>query len=94
MILAQVRRAGGIPEDLGIARDQMDNLRSRVAEGLRAPVLVLTGGVSAGKLDLVPGVLQELGVGAHFHKVAMKPGNAQNDSVSGEAKLSSILRCA
>ena len=32
-------------------------------------MLILTGGVSAGKLDLVPGVLQELGVPAHFHKV-------------------------
>jgi molybdopterin molybdotransferase len=37
-------------------------------------VLVLSGGVSAGKLDLVPGVLQESGVTAHFHKVEMKPG--------------------
>ena len=38
------------------------------------PVLILSGGVSAGKLDLVPGVLEELGVQPHFHKVAMKPG--------------------
>jgi len=37
-------------------------------------VLVLSGGVSAGKLDLVPGVLEALGVQAHFHKVVMKPG--------------------
>jgi molybdopterin molybdotransferase len=43
-------------------------------EGLRSPVLILSGGVSAGKLDLVPGVLEELGVKAHFHKVVMKPG--------------------
>jgi molybdopterin molybdotransferase len=35
---------------------------------------VLSGGVSAGKLDLVPGVLQELGVTPHFHKVRLKPG--------------------
>src|SRR5439155_7985246 len=37
-------------------------------------VLLLSGGVSAGKLDLVPGVLQALDVQPHFHKVAMKPG--------------------
>jgi molybdopterin molybdotransferase len=36
--------------------------------------LVLSGGVSAGKLDLVPGALQEAGVVAHVHKVEMKPG--------------------
>ena len=39
-----------------------------------ADVLVLSGGVSAGKFDLVPEVLRELGVEAHFHKVRMKPG--------------------
>jgi molybdopterin molybdotransferase len=74
LLLAQVRRAGGVPHYLGIARDNVDSLGSLVAEGLRAPVLVLTGGVSAGKLDLVPGVLRDLGVVAQFHKVAMKPG--------------------
>jgi molybdopterin molybdotransferase len=74
MLLAQVCRAGGLPRDLGIARDRLDHLRPLVAEGLRSPVLVLSGGVSAGKLDLVPGVLQELGVQPHFHKVEMKPG--------------------
>src|SRR6202011_2082986 len=42
--------------------------------GLRSAVLVLSGGVSAGKRDLVPGILEEVGVLAHFHQVAMKPG--------------------
>ena len=37
-------------------------------------MLVLSGGVSAGKFDFVPDVLRELGVEAHFHKVRMKPG--------------------
>jgi molybdopterin molybdotransferase len=74
MLAAQVSRAGGVPRPLGIARDRPDHLRALVAEGLRSPVLILSGGVSAGKLDLVPGVLQELGVTAHFHKVEMKPG--------------------
>ncbi len=74
MLLAQVCRAGAVPRYLGIARDRLESLRPLVAEGLRAPVLVLSGGVSAGKLDLVPGVLNELGVEAHFHKVEMKPG--------------------
>lgn len=74
MLVGQVSRAGGVPIYLGIARDRLDSLRPLVAEGLRAPILVLSGGVSAGKLDLVPGVLEELGVVAHFHKVTMKPG--------------------
>jgi molybdopterin molybdotransferase len=74
MLLAQVSRAGGTPRFLGIARDDSHHLATLIGEGLRSEVLVLSGGVSAGKLDLVPGVLQEQGVTAHFHKVAMKPG--------------------
>jgi molybdopterin molybdotransferase len=74
MLLAQAVRAGAVPRYLGIARDRADSLRPLVAEGLKAHVLVLSGGVSAGKLDLVPGVLRELGVEAYFHKVTMKPG--------------------
>src|SRR5439155_8146286 len=72
--VAQLARAGAVPRYLGIARDRLDALRPLVAEGLRGHVLVLSGGVSAGKLDLVPGVLQELRVEPHFHKVEMKPG--------------------
>jgi molybdopterin molybdotransferase len=74
MLAAQVARAGALPRYLGIARDRLDSLRPLVAEGLKADVLVLSGGVSAGKLDLVPAVLEGLGVQAHFHKVTMKPG--------------------
>jgi molybdopterin molybdotransferase len=74
MIAAQVMRAGGRPRSLGIVRDNSDDLRRSIQDGLSSPILILSGGVSAGKLDLVPGVLSELGVAAHFHKVAMKPG--------------------
>lgn len=75
MLAAQIQRAGGIGEVLGIARDNLESLRSLIGTGLgEFDVLILSGGVSAGKFDLVPGVLQELGVAAHFHKIALKPG--------------------
>jgi molybdopterin molybdotransferase len=74
MLLSQATRAGAMPRYLGIARDRLDSLREKITTGLDADVVLLSGGVSAGKLDLVPGVLQELGVQAHFHKVEMKPG--------------------
>lgn len=60
--------------DLGIARDQTDALLECARQGLESDVLVLSGGVSAGVADLVPGVLKELGVRQIFHKVAIKPG--------------------
>ncbi|MEO1594686.1 MAG: molybdopterin molybdotransferase MoeA [Pseudomonadota bacterium] len=39
-----------------------------------ADVIVLSGGVSKGKADYVPGVLADLGVTRHFHRVAQRPG--------------------
>jgi molybdopterin molybdotransferase len=75
MLLAQAARAGGEPLALGIARDNSESLTLGISEGLRkADLLVLSGGVSAGKADIVPGILQQQGVVSHFHKVEMKPG--------------------
>ena len=75
MLEALVARAGAAPVSLGVARDDRADLLTRVAAGLRAAdVLVLSGGVSAGALDLVPAVLAELGVEQVFHKLRLKPG--------------------
>jgi molybdopterin molybdotransferase len=56
-------------------RDDAHSLRERLRFHLEThDVLVLSGGVSAGKFDLVPAVLEELGVRAIFHKIAQRPG--------------------
>ena len=55
--------------------DDAAELRRRLKFHLEThDVLVLSGGVSMGKLDLVPKVLEELGVRCVFHKVAQRPG--------------------
>lgn len=59
---------------LGIARDTHEQLVQYIKTGLQSNVLIITGGVSAGKVDLVPEVLGQLGVVPIFHKVALKPG--------------------
>jgi molybdopterin molybdotransferase len=74
LLAAAARRAGAIPIELGIARDEPAELRAKIEQGLSADILVLSGGVSAGVLDLVPGVLADLGVEQVFHKVRLKPG--------------------
>jgi molybdopterin molybdotransferase len=74
MLVALVSHCGGVPRYLGIGRDDPDCLKPLICDGLKAHVLLLSGGVSAGKLDLVPGVLRDAGVVSHFHKVEMKPG--------------------
>ena len=74
MLAALATSSGATVNDLGIARDDEDSLRRGIARGLEADVLVLSGGVSAGVLDLVPAMLAELGVEQIFHKVRLKPG--------------------
>ena len=56
-------------------RDDAQELRERLHFHLEThDVLVLSGGVSMGRFDLVPQVLGELGVRTIFHKVAQRPG--------------------
>lgn len=74
MLCAQIRRAGGEPLPLGIARDERAHLRERIEAGLHADVLVLSGGVSMGEKDFVPSELASAGVRQIFHKVNVKPG--------------------
>jgi molybdopterin molybdotransferase len=61
-------------EAMPIAPDDPDRLGAALAHGLGADVLLVTGGVSAGKLDLVPLALERLGVVRVFHKIRLKPG--------------------
>lgn len=74
MLVAQIRRAGGDPVPLGIARDDRSDLRGKISIGLQCDMLLLSGGVSAGKRDLVPSELEAAGVRQVFHKVQVKPG--------------------
>jgi molybdopterin molybdotransferase len=74
MLVAAVQQSGATAVELGIGRDEHDRLSALVAEGLRCDVLLIAGGVSAGKFDLIPDVLRQAGVEQVFHKVRLKPG--------------------
>jgi molybdopterin molybdotransferase len=73
-LAAQVRLAGGKPVLLGNAMDREDDLSSKIRRGLQEDLLVLSGGVSMGKYDLVEKVLRELETEFYFDEVAIRPG--------------------
>lgn len=73
-IAAAVREAGGIPLLLGIARDTPEDLKDKIAHGLNADILVLSGGVSMGDYDFTKAVFKELGADMNFWKLAIRPG--------------------
>ena len=73
-LAAQVARAGGMPDVLPVARDTVEHTRQAIARGLQAHLLLLSGGVSAGKYDLVEPVLAEFGAEFYFDRVLIQPG--------------------
>ena len=73
-LAAQAHLAGGEPVLLGNAADTIEDLRRKIATGLEADMLVLSGGVSMGKYDLVETVLKDLGAQFFFDAVAIRPG--------------------
>jgi len=74
MLVVMLESRGVRTVDLGIGRDERDDLTAKMKQGLEHDLLILSGGVSAGTLDLVPELLVECGVEAVFHKVKVKPG--------------------
>lgn len=71
---AQVTLSGGEPVLLGNAPDEIPALERLIKRGLKENLLVLTGGVSRGKYDLVEVVLRQLGAEFYFDAVAIRPG--------------------
>jgi molybdopterin molybdotransferase len=73
-LAAQVQAAGGEPMLLPIAPDERERLRELIADGLEADLLLLAGGVSMGKYDLVEQVLAEFHAEFFFTGAQIQPG--------------------
>jgi molybdopterin molybdotransferase len=73
-LFAQVVSHGGTPRVLATARDTLEHLRRQIRLGLESDLLLVSGGVSAGKYDLVEEVFQEFDIQIQFEAVSMRPG--------------------
>jgi len=73
-LAALVQAEGGEAARLAAARDTLGDLRARIAEGREADLLLLSGGVSMGKYDLVEQVLAECGAEFFFTGALIQPG--------------------
>jgi molybdopterin molybdotransferase len=74
MLAAMVSTAGGEPWALPIARDNTESLDAALARAAAADLLLITGGVSAGKFDLVEPALARTGARFHFTGLRIQPG--------------------
>jgi molybdopterin molybdotransferase len=73
-LAAQVKRAGGDPVLLPSVADDESATRLAIEEGLKRDLLLLSGGVSAGKYDYVEPALAALGAEFYFDRVLIQPG--------------------
>jgi molybdopterin molybdotransferase len=74
MLAAMVAAAAGEPWVLSTAADDAQSLAAALAQGAEADLLLVSGGVSAGKFDLVEPVLARAGARFHFTGVRIQPG--------------------
>lgn len=73
-LAAQVKECGAVPLQLGIAKDDKQDIEEKLHQGIRADVLISSAGVSVGDYDFVKDVMKRLGMEMIFWKVAMRPG--------------------
>jgi molybdopterin molybdotransferase len=73
-LAAQIRRAGGDAVLLPIAPDELQGLRRLIEEGLKSDLLLMTGGVSMGRYDLVEQALSEMQAEFFFTGAKIQPG--------------------
>jgi molybdopterin molybdotransferase len=73
-LAVQIQQAGGEPVLLPIAPDEQRRLRQLMEEGLQSDLLIITGGVSMGRYDLVEQVLSEMQAESFFTGAKIQPG--------------------
>jgi molybdopterin molybdotransferase len=75
LICASVKSAGGIPDDLGIAKDDLHDIGAHIAKGREADILITIGGASMGEGDLFKDCLEQAGFTLDFWRAKMRPGS-------------------
>lgn len=73
-LAALVRRQGAIAHHIGVAKDNEAALRAALTAAANADLLVISGGASVGKYDLVPHLLSGPEASLEFWRIAMRPG--------------------
>lgn len=90
-LMAAIEAVGGEAVDLGIAGDSQASLEAAIGRGLAdADVLLTSGGVSMGDLDLIKPLLEHAGQ-VHFGRVRMKPGKPITFATTGAGERRSLV---
>jgi molybdopterin molybdotransferase len=87
-LVEQVRKAGAIPEYMGIAADNEKDTLSKILDALsRNDVIILTGGISMGTYDFVPAVMEKAGIDILFRTLMLQPGRPTIFGLKGDKRI-------
>lgn len=89
-MLAALLRSDGVTAAPAIVRDDAKKMRTALAAALKRDMVLISGGVSMGDYDLVPGILKSLGVKKLFHTVRVRPGKPMFFGVKGRTLVFGI----
>ena len=85
-LMAQIERTGAIGKYWGVASDDEESIYRIIKQAIsQSDVVIITGGVSMGEFDFVPGVLERAGVSIHFSAVNIQPGKPTTFGIHPEA---------
>lgn len=84
MLYSLTLLSGGTPHRIGIAKDNINDVKKAIKKAEKYDVVIFTGGVSMGETDYIRKVMLETGVSELFWKVAMKPGKPVFTGVKGK----------
>jgi molybdopterin molybdotransferase len=74
-LVAQIKRAGALPNYIGIAEDSEEVTYNTITKALKEnDIVLLTGGVSMGDFDFVPDIMAKAGIDIKFQSIAVQPG--------------------
>ncbi len=87
-LIAQVIRAGAIPNYIGITEDTKEATYNTISSALsNNDIVLLTGGVSMGDFDFVPEIMEKAGVDIKFRTIAVQPGKPTIFGILGDTKF-------
>lgn len=86
-IMMLIKEWGGVPIDLGIAKDTVKSLKAKLKKGLKFDMIITIGGASVGDYDLVQKSLNELNFKLNFWKINMRPGKPLMFGQSGRTPI-------
>lgn len=90
LLTGLIKQAGGISQDLGMAKDNTDYIQNKLETADRADIIITTGGMGPGKFDLMAEVSAKMGIRILYHSLQVRPGQSTLFGIQGKTLFFSL----